>query len=166
MFVSLFLIASVAEGPTAVAQGLHDLVTKEGIFPGICLLIFPGILAFCMISSEFALLQRTNVVTLSICGIFKEVVTISAAEFVYEDPLTPINLSGLAVTIASIAGYNYLKVVKMRADALEKLEQERLGRGGDGVVADADDETGEGGEGQSLIHHPDDDIVGQSHRQT
>ena len=167
MFVSLFSIACIAEGPSAVTHGLHVLMTKEGIFPGICLLIFPGILAFCMISSEFALLQRTNVVTLSICGIFKEVVTISAAELVYHDPLTPINISGLVVTIASIAGYNYIKVVKMRADALEKLEQERLGRGGEGTLADRDDEGGEGGEGESLIHHhqEDDDIAGQSHRQ-
>lgn len=70
-----------------------------------------------MTSSEFALLKRTSVVTLSICGIFKEVVTISAAGIVFHDPLTPINVSGLVVTIASIAAYNYIKVKKMRSDA-------------------------------------------------
>ena len=121
MFVSLFIMALVAEGPAQVIHGIGVLTAKEGVFQGICLLIFPGILAFCMIASEFSLLQRTNVVTLSICGIFKEVVTISTAELVYHDPLTPINISGLLVTIASIAGYNYLKITKMRRDARERV---------------------------------------------
>lgn len=117
MFVSLFLIAIPVEGPSATANGVSILVSEQGLLPAIVLLIFPGILAFCMIASEFALLQRSSVVTLSICGIFKEVITISAAGIVFHDPLTPINISGLIVTIASIASYNYMKVMKMRRDA-------------------------------------------------
>ena len=120
-FVSLIIIAVGVEGPVAIAHGIGILTEKEGIFLGVGLLIIPGILAFCMISAEFALLQRTNVVTLSICGIFKEVVTISVAELVYHDPLTPINISGLCVTIASIGAYNYLKITKMRRDERERL---------------------------------------------
>jgi solute carrier family 35 protein C2 len=74
-------------------------------------------IAFCMTASEFALLQRTSVVTLSIAGIFKEVVTISAAGIVFGDDLTPINVSGLLVTIGAIAAYNWIKIRKMREDA-------------------------------------------------
>jgi solute carrier family 35 protein C2 len=70
-----------------------------------------------MTSSEFALLKRTSVVTLSICGIFKEVVTIGTANLVFDDPLTPVNISGLVVTIGSIAAYNYMKIKKMREEA-------------------------------------------------
>jgi len=70
-----------------------------------------------MTASEFALLQRTSVVTLSICGIFKEVVTISAASIVFADKLTPINVSGLLVTIICIAAYNYMKIKSMRDEA-------------------------------------------------
>lgn len=55
--------------------------------------------------------------TLSICGIFKEVVTIAASGIVFHDVLTPINVSGLVVTIGSIAAYNYLKITKMRKEA-------------------------------------------------
>lgn len=117
MFVTLFLIAIPVEGPYATANGVSILVSEQGLFPAILLLIFPGVLAFCMIAAEFALLKRTSVVTLSICGIFKEVITISAAGIVFHDPLTPINISGLMVTIASIATYNYMKVMKMRRDA-------------------------------------------------
>lgn len=81
-----------------------------------------------MTASEFALLQRTSVVTLSICGIFKEVLTISTASLVFQDALTPINASGLIVTIATIAYYNYLKMKKMREEARKEahlvVEQE------------------------------------------
>lgn len=121
MFVSLLTIAIFAEGPIAVIAGFSELAAKKGIVISVLLLLFPGCLAFCMTTSEYSLLQRTNVVTLSICGIFKEVVTITAAEFVYHDPLTPINVSGLLITIGSIASYNYLKITKMREEARREV---------------------------------------------
>jgi solute carrier family 35 protein C2 len=120
MFVSLFLIAVPVEGFPALWQGLGILMDKKGPILGPLILLFPGVIAFCMTASEFALLQRTSVVTLSIAGIFKEVVTISAAGIVFQDPLTPINISGLFVTIGAIATYNWIKIKKMREEAREK----------------------------------------------
>jgi solute carrier family 35 protein C2 len=122
MFVTLILIALAVEGPYEVAGGLTALSATHGTVGGILLLIFPGILAFCMIASEFALLKRSSVVTLSICGIFKEVVTISVAGIIFHDKLTLINVSGLVVTIASIACYNYMKISAMRREARNNLE--------------------------------------------
>ncbi|CAD6576255.1 MAG: hypothetical protein ASARMPRED_007667 [Alectoria sarmentosa] len=121
MFVSLAIIAIPVEGFVPLAHGLQTLLDTKGVFLGVCILLFPGCLAFMMTASEFALLQRTSVVTLSICGIFKEVVTIAAAGIVFKDPLTPINISGLLVTIASIGAYNYIKIAKMRKDARKDL---------------------------------------------
>jgi solute carrier family 35 protein C2 len=80
-----------------------------------------------MTASEFALLQRTSVVTLSIAGIFKEVVTISVAGLVFGDALTPINISGLVVTIGAIAAYNWIKITKMREEALKKIMLAHVG---------------------------------------
>lgn len=108
MFVTLFCIALVSETPSAVIAGLSLLQEKEGTLKAVLLMFIPGFLAFCMISAEFTLLQRTNVVTLSICGIFKEVVTISAGGIVFHDKLSFVNISGLLVTIVSIGCYNYL----------------------------------------------------------
>ncbi|KAI9789033.1 MAG: Triose-phosphate Transporter [Peltula sp. TS41687] len=122
MFLSLLIIAVPVEGVSELADRTAELVANKGIFLGPAILLFPGLLAFLMTSSEFALLQRTSVVTLSICGIFKEVVTIVAAGIVFHDDLTPINLSGLAVTISSIAAYNYLKIRKMRNDAMKDVQ--------------------------------------------
>lgn len=135
MLVSLAIIAIPVEGFVALAHGLKALVDAKGGFLGVCILIFPGCLAFMMTASEFALLQRTSVVTLSICGIFKEVVTIAAAGVVFEDPLTPINISGLLVTIGSIGAYNYIKITKMRKDAGKEVAEE---------LKSTDDEDGDG----------------------
>ena len=143
MFISLAILAIPIEGFGALKEGLDILTEAKGTFAGIALLLFPGVLAFCMTSSEFALLQRTSVVTLSICGIFKEVVTISAAGIVFHDPLTPINVSGLLVTIASIAAYNYIKITKMRREAREKLKDEVDGTGGEDILENEEVEQSE-----------------------
>jgi solute carrier family 35 protein C2 len=99
-----------------------------------------------MTASEFALLQRTSVVTLSIAGIFKEVVTILAAGRVFSDIMTPVNLGGLAITIAAIAGYNYVKIMKMRQEALATAHLANLGVQGrhEPLATSGDDEEDEG----------------------
>ena len=144
MFISLLIIAIPVEGLSALWQGLGVLLEKKGPILGPLILIFPGVIAFCMTSSEFALLQRTSVVTLSIAGIFKEVVTISAAGIVFHDKLTPINISGLFVTIGAITAYNYIKITKMRADARTAAHNVRHG-GEDRSGSDADSEGEEVG---------------------
>lgn len=146
MFLALFLLALPIEGPTDVIAGIHTLAETKGALLGALIMLFPGALAFLMVAAEFALLKRTSVVTLSVCGIFKEVLTISAAGIVFGDELSPINVSGLVVTIASIAAYNYLKYTKMRAEAEKQahalLEDETdeagksgIGEGGDGALS-------------------------------
>lgn len=117
MFVALLVIALPVEGVPALIEGFHQLAEARGVWAGVGIILFPGLLAFLMTASEFALLKRTSVVTLSVCGIFKEVLTISAASIVFGDKLTPINISGLLVTITSIAAYNYIKITRMRESA-------------------------------------------------
>jgi solute carrier family 35 protein C2 len=147
MFLSLFLLAIPVEGFGALVAGLGDLMEKKGTILGPVILIAPGTIAFLMTASEFALLQRTSVVTLSIAGIFKEVVTILTAGRIFDDTMTIVNLSGLAVTIGAIAGYNYIKVTKMRHEAMVQAHLAHLGikgnEGDESNDADADDEDEE-----------------------
>jgi len=145
MFVSLLVIAIPVEGFPALWGGILILIEKKGPIIGPLILLFPGAIAFLMTASEFALLQRTSVVTLSIAGIFKEVVTISAAGLVFGDPLTPVNVSGLFVTIGAIAAYNWIKIRKMREDARAEAHKSHVGIGGtDTSGEDADEESSEG----------------------
>jgi solute carrier family 35 protein C2 len=123
MFGTLLILAIPVEGLPDMFAAFSNLAAEKGILLSLGILLFPGCLAFAMTASEFALLQRTSVVTLSICGIFKEVLTISTASIVFQDDLTPINASGLIVTIATIAYYNYLKVKTMREDARKDVHE-------------------------------------------
>lgn len=117
MFATLLLIAVPVEGFLNFWEGITTLSHEWGILKAPLLLLFPGTIAFLMTASEFALLQRSSVVTLSIAGIFKEVVTIIVAALVFDDKLTPINISGLLVTLVAIISYNYVKLTKMRQEA-------------------------------------------------
>ncbi|XP_044724858.1 triose-phosphate transporter family domain-containing protein [Hirsutella rhossiliensis] len=117
MFVTLLSLAIPVEGFGPLWEGLKTLSNEWGVVTTPLFLLFPGCIAFLMTACEFALLQRTSVVTLSIAGIFKEVVTISAASVVFEDKLTLINVVGLLTTMVAIIAYNYIKITKMRRDA-------------------------------------------------
>lgn len=83
-----------------------------------------GSLAFVMITSEFFLIKRTSVVTLSVCGIFKEVATIFISSLVFGDILTMINIIGLCITLFGIALYNWfkLKIVTARARKVQHTD--------------------------------------------
>ncbi|KAJ5701840.1 hypothetical protein N7488_009388 [Penicillium malachiteum] len=160
MFVSLIVIALTVEGPTEIHKGFLALTEQHGTLFGTGLLIFPGVLAFCMISSEFALLKRSSVVTLSICGIFKEVVTISAAGVIFHDQLTPVNVTGLVVTIGSIACYNYMKISRMRAEAQTSWSREGSP---ESDTEDTDPSGGETGEYNRVANPPTSSLPGSNY---
>lgn len=126
MFVTLISIAIPVEGFGPLFEALGKLVDEWGPLHTPLLILFPGTIAFLMTASEFALLQRTSVVTLSIAGIFKEAVTITASLIVFGDTLTLINILGLFVTMGAIAAYNYIKITKMRRDALEEAQRSHI----------------------------------------
>ncbi|KAK4181686.1 triose-phosphate transporter family-domain-containing protein [Triangularia setosa] len=132
MFVSLLTIAFPVEGVSGLVKGLSSIAEERGTLMAPLILLFPGMIAFFMTAAEFALLQRTSVVTLSIAGIFKEAVTISAAAVVFGDRMTFINIVGLAVTLVAIGAYNYIKIAKMRREAQEA----RVSRGQDHLLED------------------------------
>lgn len=117
MFITILALAIPVEGFGPLYDGFMVLVDEFGALLAPLFLLFPGCIAFLMTASEFALLQRTSVVTLSIAGIFKEVLTISAASVIFHDRLTVINFVGLLTTLAAIIAYNYIKISKMREEA-------------------------------------------------
>ncbi|KAK2020075.1 triose-phosphate transporter [Colletotrichum eremochloae] len=151
MFLTLIIIAIPVEGFPALIEGLKVLIAEWGAITTPLFLLFPGCIAFLMTASEFALLQRTSVVTLSIAGIFKEVVTISAAALVFNDRLTPINFVGLITTMGAIIAYNYIKITQMREDAQREVQRGHLevASGSSSSGSDNDD----GGEETGLLRN-------------
>lgn len=126
MFITLISIAIPVEGAGALIEGLKGVAKEKGALVAPLIILFPGMIAFLMTVSEFALLKRTSVVTLSIAGIFKEAVTISAAAIVFGDTMTAINVVGLVITIAAIAAYNWIKIRKMRNEAQTDVHRGHL----------------------------------------
>jgi solute carrier family 35 protein C2 len=159
MFATLLAIAIPVEGFPALFNRLGELATEWGIMAVPLLLLFPGTLAFLMTASEFALLKRTSVVTLSIAGIFKEAVTISAAAIVFGDRLTAINIAGLVVTISAIAAYNWIKISKMRRDAQVELssshnaDRDAAASGAAGFSSNSESDEEGGGENSGLLNN-------------
>ncbi|KAI8630424.1 triose-phosphate transporter family-domain-containing protein [Xylariaceae sp. FL1651] len=161
MFVTLLFIAIPGEGFLEFVDGIKMLSSEWGALKTPLLLLFPGTIAFLMTASEFALLQRSSVVTLSIAGIFKEVVTIIVAALVFDDKLTPINISGLLVTLAAITAYNYIKLTKMRDEAQRNAHSKGYQQAQSGSSTDRGSDSDE--EDTGLLTHGEESDLEENH---
>ncbi|KAI8575707.1 hypothetical protein K450DRAFT_260424 [Umbelopsis ramanniana AG] len=116
--IILIVISGFVEGYFNIFQSAFFLTFKEGLHT-MLVMLFGGVLAFLMIMSEFFLIKRTSVLTLSVCGIFKEVATITVSAIVFGDKLTVVNIMGLCVTLFGIALYNWMKFHERRPEQIE-----------------------------------------------
>jgi solute carrier family 35, member C2 len=110
MFISLLSSHIIFESPSELIH--HPRFT----FKVIPLLLSPGVIAFAMTATEFELIRRTSVVTLSVAGMFKEVLTVLAGTIVFGDRLAVSNIWGVIVTVVGIGWYNWIKIQKMREE--------------------------------------------------
>ncbi|CAG8561398.1 5636_t:CDS:2 [Cetraspora pellucida] len=116
MFIMMTILSLIFERPYNEFGHSKHFKDFETFLKTLGLMLIGGILAFCMTMSEFALIKNTSTVTLSVAGISKEVVVIMLSVLIYQDILTPLNILGLVVSIAGIAGYNYYKISKSSQD--------------------------------------------------
>jgi solute carrier family 35, member C2 len=101
-----------------------------------------------MTTMEFELIRQTGVVTLSVAGMFKEVLTVLAGTVVFGDRLAVSNVWGVVVTLGGIGWYNWIKVQKMRAVVGEEAKDEEIGgyeMVGPGEGEEMGGEDGDGG---------------------
>ncbi|EGF79900.1 hypothetical protein BATDEDRAFT_16815 [Batrachochytrium dendrobatidis JAM81] len=106
--VSLFVAFLIMEGFSSLAGSFH-FATPASIFQIVGLLFVNGMASFAVILLELNVIAETSVVTFSVAGIFKEIITIAVSAFAFGDRFTGNVLFGLAVSIAGIAGYNYIR---------------------------------------------------------
>ncbi|KAK9767348.1 hypothetical protein K7432_002926 [Basidiobolus ranarum] len=142
--VTIFFLAPIMWGSllicAIVIEGLGDMFSSSFFadFSTSCYtmlaILFGGLMAFLMVSAEFMLISRTSVVTLSVAGIFKEVVTIFVSIVTFGDTVTGINIAGLCVTLFGIGLYNWLKIHQMKRKNMDtgysKINQVSLGEDG------------------------------------
>lgn len=101
---------------------LSEIWTIHGIFGTLLLMLIPGVLAFMMTLCEFKLLSVAQVITLSIAGIFKELLTITVGTIVFGDKLSLVNVLGLGVTLIDILWYNWFRYSENEEKDSEELE--------------------------------------------
>ncbi|KAL1924649.1 uncharacterized protein VTP21DRAFT_4303 [Calcarisporiella thermophila] len=138
MAVVLAVTAGFVEGYDKIFLSVFFVTPSEALRT-VGVILVGGCLAFMMVLAEFFLIQRTSVVTLSVCGIFKEVATIFISSLVYGDKLTPVNILGLCITLVGIALYNWLKLRRMSTEVRQKLEV-TPGDLGEEIMEDEDEE--------------------------
>jgi len=112
-----------------------------------------GMLAYLMTVSEYFLIQRTSVVTLSIAGVFKEVGTIFLSTIIFHDVMTPLNISGLGITLFGIGLYNVLKYQQ----GLKKADHSE----GEGLIV-LTNRTNEGSKIYSKLEDDEEDEDGEN----
>ncbi|QSL66632.1 hypothetical protein MERGE_001015 [Pneumocystis wakefieldiae] len=119
IFFSLIILSILVEG---IKNIIYTPFWNYGV-NSVIMLIFPGIVAFAMIVSEYWLIKRTSIITLSVAGICKEVITMGASAIFFKDHLDLINILGFIVTIVGIILYNIMKYYALKEESLsQKLD--------------------------------------------
>ncbi|OBA20259.1 TPT-domain-containing protein [Metschnikowia bicuspidata var. bicuspidata NRRL YB-4993] len=115
MTAALFVFGLIFEGWQAFTA--LPMWVEKGVCETTLLMVAPGILAFCMTLCEFQLLSVAQILTLSVAGIFKELLTIMLGSLIFGDTLSPLNCAGLVITFLDILWYNYFRYTEPDAPA-------------------------------------------------
>ncbi|KAJ3532711.1 hypothetical protein NM688_g7383 [Phlebia brevispora] len=108
MGVTLAVVSAILDRWSELA-GSRFFASAGATFRTCFYLLIPGVLAFCMTLSEYFIILRAGVVPMSIAGIAKEVSTITLAAWFFGDELTPLNITGVGITVCGISLFTYHK---------------------------------------------------------
>ncbi|GMG32446.1 unnamed protein product [Ambrosiozyma monospora] len=100
--------------------------TEYGLLVALLMLLFPGVLAFCMTLSQFIVLQYAPLLTLSIAGIARQIVTIFLGWVIFGDQLNWVNIIGLLFTVVDLCWYNIYRLQQSPAKVPVQLEDENV----------------------------------------
>ncbi|GMG49487.1 unnamed protein product [Ambrosiozyma monospora] len=122
MCVTLVVIGAQVEGLDNFFGA--NIWVQYGSFTTFLMLLFPGCLAFFMTLSQFVILQYAPLLTLSIAGIVRELITIFLGWLVFGDKLNFVNIVGLIITLLDIVWYNLYRLehAGSKPDRSEKVE--------------------------------------------
>jgi len=102
--IALLPLAYLYEGPKLKETSFF--IKDEVKLEFFAIVLGTSLLAFCLLFLELKLVKLTSSLTVSILGIFKEIMTIVASVFVFGDKLNSLNIVGVAVSAAGLMGYN------------------------------------------------------------
>ncbi|KAJ2083666.1 hypothetical protein H4R24_000624 [Coemansia sp. RSA 988] len=107
---TMLLFSLILEHPFSEIAKNKNTDSVAGVAFMAAMMVLGGLLAFGLVLSEFFLIARTSVITLSIAGMLKEVAMVGIAHMVFGDATTIVNICGLLVALFGIGLYNWLKI--------------------------------------------------------
>ena len=116
MCLSMLPFSIIIEGNDAILSTSFGLASSTQATHVFFLIIAGATLALGLTFSEYLLLSNTSSITFSICGIFKEIVTLTLASTVGGDKLSWINIFGLMICLSGISLHSYLKYKKSQEE--------------------------------------------------
>ncbi|XP_046390909.1 solute carrier family 35 member C2 [Ischnura elegans] len=125
MIVALLPIALAVEGKTFIANHNTFNVSDWDLFLRTVGLVLIGcVMAFLMELAEYMVVSYTSGLTLSVAGIFKELVTVMLAVSINGDQLSVINYIGFLLCLGGIVNHVALKAMATQAVPIDSLEEE------------------------------------------
>ncbi|SCV05631.1 LANO_0H11738g1_1 [Lachancea nothofagi CBS 11611] len=104
---------------------INDSVSIGSVLRGVVLIGVPGVLVFLMTICEFGILQRAHVLTLSVAGVVKELLTIAASMLILREKLTGLNnWLGMFIILLDVSYYNVYRYNERRETAMPLNDQE------------------------------------------
>lgn len=114
--IGVFIGFLIVEGPVNLLNS-RLFQSPLSILHILGILGIGGCLAFVLSLVEFQLISITSVVTFTVAGIVKEIITIVLAQWIYKDKISTLEILGLVISILGISLYNYFKIYKPIAPA-------------------------------------------------
>ncbi|SCV03530.1 LAME_0H11166g1_1 [Lachancea meyersii CBS 8951] len=104
---------------------MNDRITTGSVMRGTLLLGIPGVLVFFMTICEFGILQRAHVLTLSVAGVVKELLTIAASMVILRENLVGFrNWVGMIIILLDVCYYNAFRYYERRGESFPVNDQE------------------------------------------
>ena len=165
MWGSIVVLSFVVEDWRGLFYGTEYFYSIGGVVKTVGIAGGGGLLAICMILSEFSLILNSSAVVLTIGGVIKELCTILLGVIVFSDNVTELNLVGFGVVLLGVGMFKfrpkeenvnpYGRVEDEEDDRLENFEEsiELVGVGGEANDGFEDYEEEDEEEDEEALHH-------------
>lgn len=121
---TLLPLAVGIEGEDMVLSPDFILADPHQMLHILFIIVCGSSLALMLTFSEYLLLANTSSITLSVCGIIKEIVTLTLSTTIGGDRLSNVNILGLIVCLLGIALHVYLKHRRLQKEASAEQDKE------------------------------------------
>ncbi len=111
--LTLLLLSLTIEGPRAIlGSPFFASLPSAAVYFGLC--AGGGLQTFLLVLCEYSVIESLSVLTFTIVGIIKEVLTVALSVAIFGDAISAMNVAGAVVTVIGISMYNALDAMRHR----------------------------------------------------